>query len=386
MGLFTSSQPAQKIQNTSLFLIAAAAAVALLYYGRTLCITTVIAVILAFILDPFVTFFMRMKLPRPVASFLVCAIALLLVYLAGLAAYSQVTEFYDELPAYSQRVNELTDRVIERLEKAEQNIYRMIAPKRLQKDTVQPQPAPQQSETRRRRRAEPPPPPPAPTVQDVRVVQDRPSLVPYVYSYFSEYYHALLMVSFVPFLVYFMLSWSDHIRKSYLTLFEGTGRIIAGRSWHGVAAIARGYVIGNFILGVFLSVASCLVFWSWHLPYWAAIGVLSGFLSLIPYIGLPLAIAPAIAATLIIYDTLTPFLIISAIVSFFHLLALNLFYPKLVGARVHLNPLAVTLALMFWGTIWGGIGLVLAIPITAGAKVVFDNVESLQGYGKMLGD
>ncbi|WP_305017126.1 AI-2E family transporter [Mycobacterium tuberculosis] len=46
-----------------------------------------------------------------------------------------------------------------------------------------------------------------------------------------------------------------------------------------------------------------------------------------------------------------------------HLFALNLLYPKIVGARVHLNPLAVTIALMFWGLIWGGIGLVLAVPI-----------------------
>jgi predicted PurR-regulated permease PerM len=57
-----------------------------------------------------------------------------------------------------------------------------------------------------------------------------------------------------------------------------------------------------------------------------------------------------------------------------------------VGARVHLNPLAVTIALMFWGTIWGGIGLVLAIPITAAIKAVLDNVERLQPYGRMLGD
>jgi predicted PurR-regulated permease PerM len=53
---------------------------------------------------------------------------------------------------------------------------------------------------------------------------------------------------------------------------------------------------------------------------------------------------------------------------------------------VHLNPLAVTVALMFWGLLWGGIGLLLAIPITAGIKVACDNVESLRPYGRLLGD
>ena len=69
-----------------------------------------------------------------------------------------------------------------------------------------------------------------------------------------------------------------------------------------------------------------------------------------------------------------------------HLLALNLLYPKFVGSRVHLNPLVVTIALMFWGMLWGGIGLLLAIPLTAAIKAVCDNVGSLQPYGRLLGD
>jgi predicted PurR-regulated permease PerM len=53
---------------------------------------------------------------------------------------------------------------------------------------------------------------------------------------------------------------------------------------------------------------------------------------------------------------------------------------------VHLNPLVVTIALMFWGTLWGAIGLLVAIPITAAIKAVCDNVSSLQGFAKLLGD
>ena len=211
-------------------------------------------------------------------------------------------------------------------------------------------------------------------------------MVHYLFGYVTSVYNILLMISFVPFLVYFMLSWRDHIRRSFLSLFEGADRIVAGRSWQSVADMARAYVVGNFILGVMLSLASCICFWSWHLPYWILTGVLSGFLSLVPYVGLPLALVPALVAALPVYSTVGPYLMIAATVAFFHLLALNLLYPAVVGSRVHLNPLAVTVALMFWGTIWGGIGLVLAIPITAGAKAVFDNVESLQPYGKMLGD
>jgi len=105
-------------------------------------------------------------------------------------------------------------------------------------------------------------------------------------------------------------------------------------------------------------------------------------------VALPLldAMIPAFAAGLIVYDQPAIYVIIAVVVAVLHLVAMNLLYPKVVGSRVHLNPLVVTVALMFWGTIWGGIGLLLAIPITAGIKAVCDNVTSLHGYGRLLGD
>ena len=69
-----------------------------------------------------------------------------------------------------------------------------------------------------------------------------------------------------------------------------------------------------------------------------------------------------------------------------HLIAMNVLYPTIVGARVHLNPLVVTFSLMFWGFLWDAAGLVLAIPITAGIKAVCDHVLSLRKYGRFLGD
>jgi predicted PurR-regulated permease PerM len=69
-----------------------------------------------------------------------------------------------------------------------------------------------------------------------------------------------------------------------------------------------------------------------------------------------------------------------------HLLSLNVLYPKLLGSRLRINPLAVTIALLFWGAVWGAIGLVLAIPITGAIKIVFDHVESMKPYADWLGE
>ena len=66
--------------------------------------------------------------------------------------------------------------------------------------------------------------------------------------------------------------------------------------------------------------------------------------------------------------------------------AINVLYPKLIGKRLQLNPLAVTIALLIWGWLWGAVGLILAVPLTAALKIIFDNVESLRPYGAWLGE
>jgi len=61
-------------------------------------------------------------------------------------------------------------------------------------------------------------------------------------------YEILLMASFIPFLVYFMLSWRDHLLLSFLQLFQGQGRIVASNSLNGIARIIRAFVVGNTLL------------------------------------------------------------------------------------------------------------------------------------------
>jgi predicted PurR-regulated permease PerM len=373
-----------RFQSAGLIVTGFGAAIALLYYGRALCITLVISVILAFMLEPFVSLFVRIRLPRGISAFLVCSMAVFLLYLAGLGLFMQLADLADELPVYSQRMNGLVDSVAERMDRAEQNAYRLLIPKRFQDPNRAAAETPPAVKPRRAARNVAPPATPA--VQEVRIRQDRSTLMNYLYGHASSFYNALLMLSFVPFLVYFMLSWRDHFRKTFLGLFEGSQRALAGRAWQTIADIARAYVVGNFLLGIIIAAASCAIFLTWHLPYAILVGSISGFLSLVPYVGLPLALIPPLMAALMTYDTVTPFLLISAQVGVLHLLALNLLYPYVVGARVHLNPLTVTVALMFWGTIWGAVGLVLAIPITAAIKALLDNSEKWSTLGKLLGD
>ena len=380
-----------KPKHGSSVFIALAAAAGLLYFGQLLWVTLITAIIIAFILEPFVVALMRVRLPRALASFVVCVMALLVLYVVGLGLYAQLSSLYREIGTYSNRISELVGVVTLRVEEMEQSTYRLLVGKRDRERQKQ-----QEAETQaqllaskagqKRRSAEPPAPIGPPPVQEVRILQERTLLVGYLVSHLGSVYDVLLMSSFVPFLVYFMLSWRDHLHRAFLLLFQDQSRPIAGNSLHRIASMVRGFVVGNFALGMFLAVLSSIMFMIFRLPYPLLTGPLSAFLSLIPYAGLPLAMLPPLFAALPVHQTLPPYILIGSAVGVLHLVALNLLYPKIVGARVHLNPLVVTIALMVWGVLWGAAGLILAIPLTAAIKAVCDNVGSLRSYGRLLGD
>jgi predicted PurR-regulated permease PerM len=388
--LSDNSDSARRVRHLAPSVIGLGAAIAILYYGRVFFITSILAVTIAFILDPFVTLMVRLRLPRSMASFLVCTIALAFLYVMGMGAYSQMAAIYDDLPKYGQRIGDIIDGVQQQIQSAEDRTYQLVVPARQRQQEqerlrLQQQQQAEQARKRSKKSDQPVVPPAAPAIPEVRIHEESSPITDYLAAQWSSVYHILLMVSFVPFLVYFMLSWRDHINRSFLQFFHGEDRLVAARSMQGIAEMVRAFVTGNFLLGLLLAFLSSILFWMMGLPYPLLAGPLSGALSLVPYVGLPLAMIPPLFTALSLNQFPT-YVLVAVVVSVLHLIALNLLYPKIVGSRVHLNPLVVTFSLMLWGYMWDAPGLLLAIPLTAAMKAVCDNVKELRPIGKFLGD
>jgi predicted PurR-regulated permease PerM len=147
----------------------------------------------------------------------------------------------------------------------------------------------------------------------------------------------------------------------------------------------RGFIAGNVLIGLINALVSTIVFWQLGIPYFYFLGVISGFASLVPYLGIFLALLPPLAGGLGIVNR-TGMLTILATVVGLHVVTLNVLYPKIVGKRLRLNPLAITLSLLFWAWIWGAMGLILAVPIVGTTKIICDYIDPLRGLGAWLGD
>jgi predicted PurR-regulated permease PerM len=369
------TQPeAQQARGAAGRLIAAGVVLACLYVGSGLVMTLAVTLLLAFLCDPAVSWLSRHHIPRSVGAALAVLLLFAGAYLLVFLFYSQAQNFIEDLPRYSQNVRGHWMQLLEKGQQIEKQVRTTFAP-------PAPEPPPAAKKASKRQ-----PAPPQPQPQPAQPGSGGFDWPRWLGAGLVSATGIIFMVSFIPFLIFFLLSWKDHIRRTSVSIFGAPNRVAAERTLDGITLVIRAFVFGNVLIGIVLSLASGLFFWLMKLPYPAIMGPVSGFLSLVPYLGPLLAAVLPVLTALGEFNTLSPAIVVLGGVIGLHILALNLLYPKLIGSRVHLNPVVVTLALMFWGWLWGAMGLVLAIPITASVKAVCDNVPSLKPYGRLMAD
>jgi predicted PurR-regulated permease PerM len=197
-------------------------------------------------------------------------------------------------------------------------------------------------------------------------------------------YALFLEITFMPFLVFFMLAEKREVWHGTLQLFPVSRRTQVKETLEDLRDVLRDYLAGMTIVTLVVVATSSLFFWIIGMEYPILTGIASGLLNMVPYIGAVMAWLPAFVIALAKWRTLGQFILIAATLTTIHVLAINLVAPQLVGRRVRLNAVAITISLLFWGWVWGGMGLVLAIPITAALRVICEHTESWKPIGRWL--
>ena len=331
------------------------AILAVCYVAKVVLVTILTAILIAFILEPIVRGLAKIRLPRSLGSAIAVLLMLGLLYGSSYFFYQRAVDFAHQLPKMSGELKRIAGKYQANAESIRKSAQNMIPPTQDDRNAV-----------------------------PVKV-QPSSEIAGLFGADISSVGEAVLAAAFVPVLVYFMLTWQERTRRATVRLFPVGSRLTAYQTLGKISEMMRAFIVGNFVIGLFMALVSGVLFAFLHLPYFYFLGLISGFLSLIPYLGVILAIIPPIASGVgVIHGG--DMILIAAILFGLHLFSLNVLYPKIIGGKLELNPLAVTLALLVWGWIWGAMGLILAVPVVAGVKIVCDNVEGLQPFGEWLGD
>jgi predicted PurR-regulated permease PerM len=339
--------------NPSQRIIALGIVFAFLYWASSVIMTLLLAVLLAYFLDPVVEILGRAHIPRALGALLVLLAVTSLVGGLGYLVLDRADEFLTDWPKYSQVLRHAATAFERKLATVEKQVA-SITP----------------DEERGR--------------PEVRVAEQQP-IRTLLFRGLGSLYSILLVGTFLPFLVFFMLAGKRRVWQATMGLFAEHDRDRVKGALEQLNSMLRSYVAGNALVALILMLASWAFFWMIHLDYPFLTGCASGLLNLVPYLGAVLAWVPPYLIGMAQWDTIGPFLGIAGVLVFFHIIGLNVLMPAIVGRRVHLNALAVTVSLLFWGWLWGAIGLILAIPITAAVKVICDHVDSWEAFGRWLG-
>lgn len=342
--------------NPSQRIIAIGIVFAFLYFASSVVIAVFLAALIAYFLDPIVKFLERLHIPRGLGALLVLLVAATVLAAIGYLLVDRADSFADAWPHYSTVLRQMIASADRKLTVFEKQVAQI---------------APDDDRGRTAVRVE--------DSQSVRAVFLR------ALSSLGSLYSILLVWTFLPFLVFFMLAAKKKIWGATIDLFPERERSSARQALDQISTMLRSYVAGTMLVALILIFASWGFFALIGLQYPFLTAIVSGLCNLVPYLGAVLAWGPPFLIGLGQWRSVGPFLGIAGGLSALHLIAANVLMPAIVGRRVHLNALAVTVALLFWGWLWGGMGLILAIPITAVVKVICDHVPSWEPLGRWLG-
>ncbi|WP_223817995.1 AI-2E family transporter [Mucilaginibacter rubeus] len=149
-----------------------------------------------------------------------------------------------------------------------------------------------------------------------------------------------------------------------------------------IQSYIQGLLIEMLIVAIMNSAALMLL----GVKYGILIGVIGAILNLLPYIGGIIAIAlPVLMATVTKdgYSTQLGVIIAYMVIQF---IDNNILVPRIVSSKVQINALISIVVVLLGNMLWGLSGMFLSIPFVAVLKIIFDRIDTLKPWGKLLGD
>ncbi|MDO7171931.1 AI-2E family transporter [Mariniflexile sp. AS56] len=190
----------------------------------------------------------------------------------------------------------------------------------------------------------------------------------------------------IPIYIFFFLYYRAFFRTFVYKVFKSKSKSFINSVLKKIYAIQQNYLLGLIkvilIVGCLNSLGLLLL--GIGNPFF--FGFLAALLLLIPYIGVIIgSLLPAILA-LATKDSAWYAFGVIAIFGFIQFLEGNFITPKITGSKVSVNAFVAISSLVLFSMLWGITGMVLALPITATLKILFDNTPGCEAYGFLIGE
>lgn len=196
----------------------------------------------------------------------------------------------------------------------------------------------------------------------------------------------LMNFSLLPLYIFLFLLYRDFLRTFIFKLMKTSSKHKISLTINKVNEVIKNYLVGLLLVILIVGLLNTTSLFILGIEHAIFFGFFAAVLVLIPYIGIAIGSALPIIVALITKDSYWYAVGVAGSFAAVQFLEGNFITPMVVGNKVSINSLIAIISLLLFGTLWGVSGLVLALPLTAILKVIFDSSEHLKAWGFLLGD
>lgn len=353
-------------RTASLLILATLATIFFIDWAQAVLLPLIVAVFISYALDPLLLPFDRLRVPRPISAAVLISLLVALAATASIPLQREATAMLDKIPIAMQQLQQSAvhspPKKASFIEKAQQAIT-----------TVE------DSTSKKKERT--------PGVTSVRIIEKPFDIQKFLMEGTSTLVVMVSQLLSSLLLVYFLLAVGKLYRRKVIRLsgpsFERMRN--AARIMKDFHRQVRRFLFVMLLSAVFVGIFTWLAFWLLKVEQAGLWGLLAGIASAIPYLGPFLILLATGMAAFLQFGTLDMAILVAGTSLAVTSIQGNLLTPWLTSRLSSLNPVAIFVGLLFWGWIWGPVGLIIATPLLMVIKSLCDHVTNLQPIGELLG-
>jgi AI-2 transport protein TqsA len=331
-------------QNKFLTIVAALFLVGFTFYIlkelQSILLPFFIAVIISFLFEPYYEWLKKKKIPGAISLVIVIITILIIANITSVFVITSINAFTKEIPKYTEKSQNIINSISINLNNW--GVYNQYI-----KDSF-----------------------------DVSKVINGEAVATFATNFFSSI--VSLFGNFVLILIYviFLLSEFGSIRKRILKAFSSERSRQIADTLTDIFKEVKKYVVGKTLINLSYGILVTVILWIFGVDFFIVWGFLAFLMAYIPTIGSLISTVLPFSTALIQFDgDLTrPIIILILMVVCANLVG-NIVEPKVLGDKLNLSPILLLLSLIFWGYLWGLIGMILSVPIMSMIKIILGKFE-----------
>jgi predicted PurR-regulated permease PerM len=197
---------------------------------------------------------------------------------------------------------------------------------------------------------------------------------------------AISFVVLIPIYVAMLLYYKPLILDFLFNVFSEQHSLRVAEILSQTKSAIQSFMVGLLIETIIVCTLNSVALLAIGIPSAVVIGVIGGILNLLPYVGGLVAIGLAVLMATISSEGYTDQLLVIASYGIIQFIDNNFLVPRIVSSKVQINALISILAVFLGGLLWGVAGMFMAIPLIGVLKVIFDRMDDMKPWGRLLGD